>query len=115
VLFSKSGYQLQEAYNNLATDRQMILDYLKSKGVKSEEIVFSAVDIQKQYAQVTDANGSYRQGEFAGYNLTQSVSIESKEVVKLKTNLSRTVTEIINKGIELTLLSLCIFIPSLQM
>ena len=44
--FSKSGYQLQEAYNNLATDRQMILDYLKSKGVNSEEIVFSAVDIQ---------------------------------------------------------------------
>ncbi|MHC6200858.1 hypothetical protein ATE49_12345 [Elizabethkingia miricola] len=99
--FSKSGYQLQEAYNNLATDRQMILDYLKSKGVKSEEIVFSAVDIQKQYAQVTDANGSYRQGEFAGYNLTQSVSIESKEVSKIE-NLSRTVTEIINKGIELT-------------
>ena len=44
--FFQSGYQLQEAYNNLATDRQMILDYLKSKGVKSEEIVFSAVDIQ---------------------------------------------------------------------
>jgi hypothetical protein len=57
----QSGYQLQEAYNNLAADRQMILDYLKSKGVKSEEIVFSTVDIQKQYAQVTDANGSYRQ------------------------------------------------------
>ncbi|AQX04809.1 hypothetical protein BAX97_07215 [Elizabethkingia meningoseptica] len=99
--FSKSGYQLQDAYNALATDRQMISDYLKSKGVKADEIVFSAVDIQKQYAQVTDANGSYRQGEFAGYNLTQSVSIESKEVGKIE-NLSRTVTEIINKGIELT-------------
>ena len=34
-----------------------------------------------------------------GYNLTQSVSIESKEVGKIE-NLSRTVTEIINKGIE---------------
>lgn len=99
--FSKSEMQLQDAYTSLAGDRQIISEYLQSKGVKPEEIVFSAVDIQKQFAQITDDNGVTRNGQFAGYNLTQNVSIESKEVSKIE-NLSRTVTDIINRGVELT-------------
>ena len=85
----------------MATDRQVISQYLKSKGVKENEMVFSAVDIQKQFRNYTDSNGNYQQGEFAGYNLTQNVSIKSKEVAKIE-NISRNITEIINRGIEFT-------------
>lgn len=99
--FSKNNYDLKTAYDDLALDRKAIADYLKSKGIKDSEIVFSAVDIQKQFKSFTDANGNYQTGEFNGYNLSQSVNIESKEVAKVE-NLSRTITEIINKGIELT-------------
>lgn len=99
--FSKNSFELKTAYDALAVDRKIIYDYLKSKGVKENEMVFSAVDIQKQFRNFTDASGNYQQGEFAGYNLTQSVSIKSKEVSKIE-NISRNITEIINRGIEFT-------------
>lgn len=99
--FSKNSFELKTAYDALAVDRKVIYDYLKSKGVKENEMIFSAVDIQKQFRSFTDSNGTYQQGEFAGYNLTQSVSIKSKEVGKIE-NISRNITEIINRGIEFT-------------
>lgn len=99
--FSKNSFELKTAYDALAVDRKVIYDYLKSKGVKENEMFFSAVDIQKQFRSFTDASGTYQQGEFVGYNLTQSVSIKSKEVSKIE-NISRNITEIINRGIEFT-------------
>jgi len=99
--FSKNSFELKTAYDALAVDRKVIYDYLKSKGVKENEMIFSAVDIQKQFRSFTDASGTYQQGEFVGYNLTQSVSIKSKEVSKIE-NISRNITEIINRGIEFT-------------
>lgn len=99
--FSKNNTDLKSAYDELANDRNVISDYLKSKGIKNSEMVFSAVDIQKNFRSYTDSNGNYVQGEFSGYNLTQTVSIESKEVAKVE-NISRNITEIINRGIEFT-------------
>ncbi|QIG90458.1 SIMPL domain-containing protein [Chryseobacterium sp. POL2] len=99
--FSKNNFDLKSAYDELAIDKNVIAQYLKSKGVKDDEMVFSAVDIQKNFRSYNDANGNYVQGEFAGYNLSQSVSIESKEVAKIE-NISRNITEIINRGIEFT-------------
>ncbi|MFN3021673.1 SIMPL domain-containing protein [Chryseobacterium sp. TY3] len=99
--FSKNNFDLKSAYDELAVDKNVIAQYLKSKGIKDNEMVFSAVDIQKNYRSYNDSNGNYVQGEFSGYNLTQSVSIESKEVGKIE-NISRNITEIINRGIEFT-------------
>lgn len=99
--FSRNSSNLSTAYEELASDRRIISDYLKSKGIKDSEIVFSSVDIQKEYRNYTDSNGYYVRGEFSGYNLYQSVTIESKEVGKIE-NLSRSITEIINSGVELT-------------
>ncbi|MGL6039054.1 MAG: SIMPL domain-containing protein [Soonwooa sp.] len=99
--FSKNNFDLKSAYDELAVDKNVIAQYLKSKGIKDNEMVFSAVDIQKNFRSYNDFNGNYVQGEFSGYNLTQSVSIESKEVGKIE-NISRNITEIINRGIEFT-------------
>ena len=98
--FSRNSFELQSAYNELAADRKVISDYLISKGIKQNEMVFSAVDIQKQYRYDTDVNGRSVQ-TFSGYQLSQTVSIESKEVSKIE-NISRNITEIINRGIEFT-------------
>ncbi|MBF1149152.1 MAG: SIMPL domain-containing protein, partial [Cloacibacterium normanense] len=98
--FSRNSFELKQAYDALSNDRKIIENYLISKGIPKNEIVFSAVDIQKQYNYVSDANGSSHQ-TFAGYQLTQSVSLESKDVAKIE-NLSRNITEIINLGIEFT-------------
>lgn len=98
--FTKNNFELKSAYDDLAVDRKVISDYLISKGIKSGEMVFSAVDIQKAYNYTNDGDGASHQ-TFAGYNLTQTVSIESKEVKKIE-DLSRNITEIINRGIEFT-------------
>ena len=98
--FSRNSFELKTAYDELANDKRIIENYLLSKGINKKEIVFSAVDIQKMYNYGTDALGNSQQ-TFNGYQLSQNVSIESKEVAKIE-NLSRTITEIINQGIELT-------------
>lgn len=99
--FSEKKLELKSAYKALENDREEIRNYLIEKGVSPDEIVFSSVDISKEYKDERDANGYYQKGAFEGYNLRQSVSIESQEVEKIE-NISRTVTDIINKGVELT-------------
>lgn len=98
--FSRNSFELKSAYDELANDKKIIENYLVSKGIPKTELVFSAVDIQKQYNYGTDSNGNSQQS-FAGYQLSQSVSIDSKDVAKIE-NLSRNITEIINLGIEFT-------------
>ncbi|WP_120488290.1 SIMPL domain-containing protein [Bergeyella cardium] len=98
--FSRNSYELKEAYDALVNDRKVIEKYLTSQGIKKEELVFSAVNMERLYNYNTDASGYSRQ-TFAGYQLSQSVSIKSKDVSKVE-KLSRNITEIINLGIEFT-------------
>lgn len=98
--FSRNDYELKSAYDALVLDRREIQKYLESKGIPRNQIVFSSVDISKQYNYSTDANGNSIR-TFGGYELMQSVSIEGKDVAKIE-NVSRNITEIINLGIEFT-------------
>lgn len=98
--FSRNSFELKSAYDELANDKKIIENYLLSKGIPKNEIVFAAVDIQKQYNYGTDAKGGSTQ-TFAGYELTQKIKLESKAVQKIE-NLSRNITEMINLGIEFT-------------
>lgn len=98
--FSKTDYDLKKAYDDLAQNRNIIRDYLISKGIPAEQIIFSAVNTYKITNYNTDEYGRSRE-TFGGYQLSQSVSIESKEVEKIEA-LSRNITEIINQGIEFT-------------
>jgi hypothetical protein len=98
--FSKKNMELKLAYAELNNDQKAIRKYLISKGVKSDEIIFEAVDIQKDYFYDYDQNGQLRSTIFNGYSLTQSLKIQSKNV-DLVENISREVTELIDAGVEL--------------
>ncbi len=98
--FSKKSMTLKDAYAALDNDREVIKNYLLNKGIAQNEIVFSAVNISKQYDYNYDNNGNMRQRVFTGFLLDQNVQIESKEVDKIE-NISREVTELINSGVEL--------------
>ncbi|HLV52050.1 MAG TPA: SIMPL domain-containing protein [Flavobacterium sp.] len=98
--FSKKSFELKQAYTELENDRNAIKDYLLSKGLKENEIIFSSVNINKEYSYTYDNNSNLRSQQFNGYALTQNVQIESKEVEKVE-NVSRQVSELINKGVEL--------------
>lgn len=96
--FSKKNLDLKQAYAELDTDRKKVREYLISKGFSDKEIVFSSVEISKQY------DSRYKEGInqniFTGYELNQTITIESKNVKKVE-DLSRQITELINNGVEL--------------
>ncbi len=96
--FSRNASTLKEAYDLLNQDIEVVKKYLKGKGVKDNEPVFDAVDIQKLYRTETDKDG-IETSYFTGYLLTQVVKIESKDVDRIE-KLSREVTELINQGLE---------------
>ncbi|RSK39067.1 SIMPL domain-containing protein [Mangrovimonas spongiae] len=97
--FSKENSDLQQAYSDLEKDKKVISDYLKSKGITDEELVFDAVKSRKNTRAKYSDSGKYIGNEFLGYILTQSIQVESKDVEKVE-DISREVTELLNKGIQ---------------
>ncbi len=97
--FSKNSMILKDSYAALDRDRAIIKNYFSSKGINENDIIFSAVQINKEYQYQYDSNGNTRQQIFTGFNLTQNVQIESKDVDQLE-KVSREVSELINSGVE---------------
>lgn len=98
--FSQVNKDLKQAYADLQKDKETILEYLKSKGLNDSVIVFNAVETNKNYKQNYSPDGKYMGQEFTDYTLNQTVQINSKEVEKVE-KISREVTDLLNKGIQL--------------
>lgn len=96
--FSKKAFSIQEAYASIKKDASLTHDYLVKKGVNEKEMVFTSVNIIKDYRYVSGPQGQGSQ-VFDGYSLTQGIEIESKEVDKIE-KISREVTELIDLGVE---------------
>ncbi len=96
--FSEENRELKEAYNQLAKSKNEIVKYLLLKGVKESEIVFEAVKTSEKRKSLYN-DGKYIGDEFEGYNLTQNIVIESREVEKIE-KVSREISELLNKGIQ---------------
>ena len=98
--FSQVNNDLKQAYADLKRDKETISEYLKSKGLSDSVIIFNAVNTDKNMKQNYTSDGKYLGQEFIGYTLSQTVQINSKEVEKVE-RISREVTELLNKGIQL--------------
>ncbi len=97
--YSRKSFDLKSAYASLKQDENTIRQYLKGKGISADEMVFNSVIINKEFNTRTDENGRQLGQEFSGYNLSQVVKVESKDVNKVE-RISREVTELIESGIE---------------
>ncbi len=97
--FNKQNLDLKKAYTDLNTDKEIVLSYLTSKGIPENEIVFSAVSSQKNSSPKYTEDGKYIGQTFTGYTLTQSVEIQSKDVIKIE-KVSREITELLYKGVQ---------------
>jgi len=98
--FSKKNFDLKQAYADLNSDVKKVKAYLKSKGIPESDVVFEAADIQKEYSYEYDDNGSLRSSYFTGYNLTQGLKVQSKNVDLIEKT-SREVSQLIDAGVEL--------------
>lgn len=98
--FDRYGYELKAAYATLKQDEVTIKSYLNSKGIKDSNIVFSSIIITKNFQRKYDEKGNEISSEFSGYTLTGNVRVESKDI-NLVEKLSREITALLEKGIEL--------------
>lgn len=98
--YSRKSMDLSEASEQLKRDRDLVKSFLIQRGIKENEILFNAVNIQKDFSYHTDERGnSYN--TFSGYSLTQMVSIESRDLDKVD-NASREISTLISQGVELS-------------
>lgn len=97
--YSRKNMDLRAAYTQLKADETNIKNYLVRKGISEKEIVFSSIEIDKQFSYRYDENGRQTGSDFTGYNLTQRVKVESRNIDKVE-EVSRQVTELIEQGIE---------------
>lgn len=98
--WSRKSMDLKSAYALLKNDEAMVRQYLLKKGITNNEMVFSSVNINKLTTPKLDKDNKTIGQDFAGYELTQSVTIESTDIDRVD-KVSREATELIESGIEL--------------
>lgn len=99
--YSRSFYNLQDAYAALKADEQQVRSYLTKSGIPDDNLVFSSITIDKLYTYKYDANGRQNGTAFNGYKLLQKVKVQSSDIEQVEKT-SREITELLQSGIELS-------------
>lgn len=97
--FGAQDIDLKQAYLTLEKNKSTINQYLSDKGIDTEQLVYSAVKTNRKNKRLYSSDGKYTGEEFVGYELMQSVQIESTEVDKVE-KVSREITELLNQGVQ---------------
>lgn len=98
--FTRQGTELKEVYARLKMDETEIRRYLNANGIADSNIVFSSVDVLRNYEQRFDDNGRQTGSVFSGYNLNARVTVDSRNIAVVE-RLSREITGLLQQGIEL--------------
>lgn len=96
--FSRFNTDLRQAYEDLNKDKAIVKSYLVEKGIDPAHIIFNSVQTQERNESQYQ-NGNFTGSVFVGYDLIQSVKIESSNVKQVE-NVSREITELLNKGVQ---------------
>ena len=97
--FGSQNIDLKKSYLSLEKNKSAVNKYLIDKGIESEQLIYSAVKTNKNYKRLYSNDGDFIGEEFIGYELSQTVKIESKEVDKIE-KISREITELLNQGVQ---------------
>jgi len=76
--YSRKTMDLKTSYSQLKDDETKIRSYLNGKGIADNEMVFSEVDINKEFDERLNVKGEKTGSEFTGYNLKQKVTVQSR-------------------------------------
>ena len=96
-------YETQDVatgYAQLERNKQKVLEFITSRGVAKEQVVFKFVNVYKQTEPVYNVNGNYAGQRFTGYRLSQGFSVESVDVDKVE-NISREISALIAQGVSI--------------
>ena len=87
-------------YAQIETSKRKVQEYLAAKGIPAEAVVFDFVNVNKQFAPVYNAGGSWAGQRFTGYELRQRFTVESEEVNKVEA-VSREMSSLIAQGVSI--------------
>ncbi len=93
--YSRKAQTIKEAYANLKKDEKNVLKYLTDNGIIEAELNISAVNTNELYNYTNDGR------EFLGYELSQNISIESKDLNKVEI-VSKKITELLDQDINIS-------------
>lgn len=91
---------VEAGYAQIEASKKKVHDYVLSKGIPADAIVFQFVNVTKQYDPVYAANGNWAGQRFAGYQLSQTFTIESSNVEAVE-NISREISSLIAQGVSI--------------
>lgn len=95
--FRVNAPDLKSAYQSIKDSKNVVVAYLKSKGIPENEISFSSITTITY--NVILPNGMYS-NEIESYQLSQNVQISSSNIDDI-TRLSRDITELLDQGVQL--------------
>ena len=87
------------AYDQIKKMNETVKAYLISKNIPENEIQFQRTQCEESYRYEYDANAKRSFDVFQGYEMTQNVRIESKDVEKVE-NLYKDIAELLDEGIN---------------
>ncbi|MDE6779335.1 MAG: SIMPL domain-containing protein [Alistipes sp.] len=87
-------------YAKIERSKALVAEYIASKGIPADAVVFQFVNVDKQYEAVYNANGSWAGQRFSGYSLRQQFTVESTDVDAVE-NISREISSLIAKGVSI--------------
>lgn len=99
--YQRKSLDLKAAYALIKNDESNVRQYLKSNNIENNEIVFSSISIEKEFDIKRNDEGKQISSIFAGYKLSQTVTVESKNIDRVEV-VSREVTKLIESGIEIS-------------
>lgn len=101
--FSRKASTLQEWSIALKADKEKLYNHLLKYGIHEKEIAISPISSQKEFQNTTDAKGQSI-STFDGYTLTQSITVagENIETIDKIESISKSITELIEQGIEVS-------------
>ncbi len=91
---------VEAGYRQIEQSKQKVQQFLRSKGIPEEAIVFQFVNVNKQYEPIYTANGSWAGQSFSGYELSQRFTIESRDVECVE-SVSREISSLIAQGVSI--------------
>jgi hypothetical protein len=97
--FSSYAVTSKKAYDSIKNQAFSVNQYLTDNGLSDDEIVFSSVEIDKQYNSNYDENGNLINSTLAGYSLEQQITVTSKNIDTVE-KISRDISSLLDKGVE---------------
>lgn len=100
IRYDVTEMDMKSAYNTLKNQAAEVKSFLKEKGIKDSELDFGTISTEEQTDWYYDEKIQRSVSRFAGYQATQTVTIQSSDVEKVE-RVIREISELYDKDIRI--------------